>query len=296
MRAVQPACLPSVWAHKASEVAAVGPVLPRVRLPETGLPDTWLYHGRTTGTRSGSIVAPETVPKKGELSQLQAVHEALEAEWQPQTSPKPSSSTRLPPAGGAAAVKCAAGCLDKHTLYNDARRRKHATTKMEIVVVAFRDHKTAQQISRISLYIGRNFRQMYRCFQQIVQLRKSSPIEPAVEAQPQPEPPLKTVADIEAALTNSWPFRPQSPAPEPEPDLVFTDPPTIPEPDPDVEYVLEYGPYSGVEPLRSLGNIGVNPRSSAADKDEDLPARPIPPGVADSSEPAISNRRPEKVS
>ncbi len=198
----------------------------------------------THGLTAQSIL---TYGEESELAQLQAVRAALEDEWQPQTI---TETLLLDEASAcwwrlrrgraaedfccAAAVKYLDGNIDEYTLINDNRRRGHVPTKIEILGVAFRDRHTAQQMTRISLYSGRNFRQMYRCFQQIIELRKSSPIEPVEPAadhpaepipqpqpEPQPEPPLKTVADLQAALSYvnyPRPRQPQSPTPDPSPN------------------------------------------------------------------------------
>ncbi len=271
----------------------------------------------THGLTAQSIL---TYGEEGELAELQAVRAALEAEWQPQTI---TETLLLDEASAcwwrlrrgraaedfccAAAVKYLDGNIDEYTLINDNRRRGHVPTKIEILGVAFRDRHTAQQMTRISLYAGRNFRQLYRCFQQIIQLRKSGPIETAVEPidepipQPQPEeqpePPLKTVADLQAALSYvefRQPRQPQSPAPAPEPELE----PEFTEVDYDTgldyETGLEPEPGAGPEPpIPSPEKIGVDLRSSAAEKTADPPAQPMPPGVAATSEPEISNRCPE---
>src|SRR5579871_6108040 len=200
----------------------------------------------THGLTAQSIL---TYGEEGELAELQAVRAALEDEWQPQTI---TETLLLDEASAcwwrlrrgraaedfccAAAVKYLDGNIDEYSLINDNRRRGHVPTKIEILGVAFRDRHTAQQMTRISLYSGRNFRQLYRCFQQIIQLRKSSPIEPVEpidepipqpQPEPLPQPPLKTVADLQAALAYSYvkypqPPEPRSPEPVPEPEPEFT--------------------------------------------------------------------------
>src|SRR5579872_1146334 len=114
----------------------------------------------THGLTAQSIL---TYGEENELSQLQAVRAALEAEWRPRTVTESllldeasACWWRLRRGRAAHAVKHLDGEHDDFALVT-LDMHFHPLTKIEIIGSAFRDRLTAQQITRISLYNGRNF-------------------------------------------------------------------------------------------------------------------------------------------
>jgi len=218
----------------------------------------------THGLTAKSIISPT---EEGELEKLEAVRASLEADWQPQTF---TETLLLDEAaacwwrilrGRAAEGFCLAVSLkhlertiDDFTLVSDNDHYDHEHTKIEIMGTAFRARVSGQEMTRISLYAGRNFRQFYRCFQQIEQRRKNRQVEPDADLDPTPIPPGTATESLP-----EFPGLPDSPDLTPEPDAPAAPDATVPQ-----AAGLHVGLQAGVSPNVSALSPAADDQPAAA--------------------------------